>query len=339
LRKPDALKRARHDLAGEVRFQKWVQYVFDAQWQSLRKYCNDRGVALVGDIPIFIAHDSADVWARRELFDLDRTGLPRTISGYPPDAFNVEGQRWGHPHYDWAEHSRERYAWWIARFARTFDLFDAVRIDHFLGFNRLWCIPCKSPTAVNGKWIEGPGVHIFNALRDALGNMPIIAEDLGLLTRDAEILRDRFKFPGMRIMQFGFGSSYHLPHSYPRRCVAYTGTHDNDTIVGWFDKLRRGARKKNSSPAAELARTLSYLNSDGRDIHWAFIRALMQSPADTVIFPVQDILGLGTGARMNIPGTAEGNWHWRLSPGKLTDKLAAKLKQLVDTYDRCAARL
>jgi 4-alpha-glucanotransferase len=339
LRKPDAMVRARQELATEVRYQKWVQYVFDTQWRALRKYCNERGVALVGDIPIFVAHDSADVWAHRELFDLDRNGVPRTISGYPPDAFNVDGQRWGHPHYNWAEHVRTGYACWIARFARTFELFDAVRIDHFLGFNRLWSIPSKSPGAANGKWIEGPGVGIFNALRDALGKMPIIAEDLGLLTRDAEILRDRFKFPGMRIMQFGFGSSYHLPHSYPRRCVAYTGTHDNDTIVGWFEKLRRAARKKTSIAAAELSRTLSYLNTDGREIHWAFIRSLMQSSADTVIFPVQDILGLGTGARMNIPGTAEGNWNWRLSPEKLTDELAAKLKMFVDTYERTSVKL
>ena len=244
LRNPDALKRAMRMLAGEIRYQKFVQFTFDQQWRALRKHCNDRGVALVGDIPIFVAHDSADVWTCRELFDLDRSGLPRTISGYPPDAFNVDGQRWGHPHYNWAEHARQNYAWWVARFAGTFRLFDAVRIDHFLGFHRLWQIPASSPTAADGKWIEGPGIGLFSTLRAALGNMPIIAEDLGLLTRDAEILRDRFKFPGMRIMEFGFCASYHLPHNFPRRCVAYTGTHDNDTIVGWFEKLRRAAQEE-----------------------------------------------------------------------------------------------
>ena len=335
LRKPDALKLAQRKLAAEIRFQKFVQFIFDEQWRSLRKYGNDRGVALVGDIPIFVAHDSADVWSRRELFDLDRSGLPRMISGYPPDAFNVDGQRWGHPQYKWAEHRKEHFRWWIARFAGTFRLFDAVRIDHFLGFNRLWQIAASSPTAANGEWIEGPGAALFTAVRDALGNVPIIAEDLGLLTREAEILRDRFKFPGMRIMEFGFGGgSYHLPHRFPRRCVAYTGTHDNDTIVGWFEKLRRAVRKKNSPRASEWSRALSYLNTDGRDIHWCFIRSLMQSVADTVIFPVQDILGMGTEARMNIPGTCTGNWEWRLAPGKLTEAVASRLKDLSITYDR-----
>jgi 4-alpha-glucanotransferase len=335
LRRPDALKRASRQLADEIRYQKFVQFIFEEQWQALRKYCNERGVALVGDIPIFVAHDSADVWTHRELFDLDRTGLPRTISGYPPDAFNVDGQRWGHPHYNWAQHVRQNYAWWIARFSRTFCLFDAVRIDHFLGFHRLWQIAASAPTAAEGKWIEGPGIALFEAVRAALGNMPIIAEDLGLLTRDAEILRDRFKFPGMRIIEFGFGGgSYHLPHSFPRRCVAYTGTHDNETIVGWFQALRKAARKAGSPAAAQLNRVLAYLDSNGQDIHWSFIRTLMQSVADTVIFPVQDILGLGAEARMNVPGTAEGNWDWRLKPRMLTDDLAARLRKLSTTYDR-----
>lgn len=338
LRNPEALKRVHRTLASQIRYQKFVQFIFDEQWKPLHQYCNERGVGLVGDIPIFVAHDSADVWARRELFDLDRSGLPRSVSGYPPDAFNVEGQRWGHPHYNWAEHAKQKYAWWVARFAGTFRLFDAMRIDHFLGFSRLWEIPVNSPTAANGKWIKGPGSALFDAVRAALGPMPIIAEDLGLLTPDAAKMRNRLNFPGMRIMEFGFGSSYHLPHYYSRRCVAYTGTHDNETIVGWFEKLRQSARKKgNSTQAAELARLLSYLNTDGRNVHWAFIHSLMQSVADTVIFPVQDILGLGTKARMNVPGTAEGNWVWRVSPGKLGPELASQLKTLVQTFDRVSA--
>ena len=334
LRNPDALKRAHRTLAGEIRFQKFVQFIFDEQWCAAELLQRSRRGAGRRHSDLRRARQCGCL-AQREMFDLDRSGLPRTISGYPPDSFNIEGQRWGHPHYNWAEHRRQNYAWWIARFQGTFRLFDAVRIDHFLGFHRLWQIPASSPNAVKGKWIEGPGIGLFSAVRDALGNMPIIAEDLGLLTRDAEILRDRFRFPGMRIMQFGFGSSsYHLPHSFPRRCVAYTGTHDNDTIVGWFEKLHRAAKKKNSPCAAEMKRLFSYLDTDGREIHWRFIRALMQSGADTVIFPVQDLLGLGSEARMNIPGTAENNWDWRLSPGKLTPDIAARLMELSKTFDR-----
>ena len=325
---------ARQELTGEIRYQKFAQYLFDRQWNSLRKYCNDRGIALVGDIPIFVAHDTPmSGRGRNYSIWIDLASLARSPDIRPMPSTSKASA--GAIRITTGRSMCERASPGGSRVSRR-----------FFGF----LMPCASIissasiasgrfppslSAANGKWIEGPGIGLFTALRDALGNMPIIAEDLGLLTRNAEILRDRFRFPGMRILQFGFGSSsYHLPHSFPKRCVAYTGTHDNDTIVGWFEKLKRGAKKKNSAPAVELARTLSYLNSDGRDIHWAFIRSLMNSVADTVIFPVQDILGLGSDARMNIPGTAEGNWRWRISTGRLTDEVAAKLKGLVETFDR-----
>src|SRR4051812_23246356 len=282
LRKPAALARFRRDLADEIRFHKFVQFVFDRQWTALRTYANERGVGLIGDIPIFVAHDSADVWARRELWALNKSGEPSFVSGYPPDAFNADGQRWGHPQYDWRVHERDGYGWWVARFAAALRLFDAVRIDHFLGFQRLWYVPASAPSAKSGKWVAGPGAPLFDALRRELGDVPIIAEDLGLLTPEAAKLRDRFKFPGMRIMQFGFGgggASYHLPHRYVRRCVAYTGTHDNETIVGWYDRVRTEAKKRgNTSATAELTRTRDYLDIDGQPPHEAFLRAAMMSP-------------------------------------------------------------
>jgi 4-alpha-glucanotransferase len=338
LRKPAALDKARHELADAVRFQKFVQFAFDRQWAALRAYANERGVGLIGDIPIFVAHDSADVWARRELWALDKNGAPSFVSGYPPDAFNADGQTWNHPQYDWRAHERDGYGWWVARFAQTFRLFDAARIDHFLGFERLWYVPTSAPTAKSGKWVRGPGAPLFDALRRELGDMPIIAEDLGLLTPKAAQLRDRFKFPGMRIMQFGFGgggANYHLPHRYVRRCVAYTGTHDNETIVGWYDRVHTAARKRgNKTAAAELARVREYLNIDGQSPHEAFLRAALMSPADTVIFPVQDVLGLDGRHRMNTPGTADGNWKWRLPKGKLMPAVARWLRDLTETFER-----
>lgn len=340
LRQAAAIQRAQRAVAGEIRYQKFLQFIFDRQWQALRGYCNDRGIGLVGDVPIFVAHDSADVWARRELFDLDAAGGARTISGCPPDAFSATGQCWGHPQYSWPAHGREKYAWWIARFAGTFRLFDAVRIDHFLGFARLWRIPAKARTAIGGKWMQTPGVELFTAVRSALGELAIVAEDLGLLTREAEKLRDRFAFPGMRVLQFGLGSSgYHLPHSFPRRCVAYTGTHDNDTIIGWFNSMQHAARKKDSSASTELKSALAYLTPEAgtrnaANLHWRAIAALMQSVADTTIIPMQDLLGLGAEARMNIPGQGEGNWRWRMLPGKLTKNFAEQLSNLTTACNR-----
>jgi len=332
-RKPSALKRARQTLATQIRFHKFVQFIFDTQWSNLRKYCNDKNIALIGDIPIFVAHDSADCWAHPHLFALDKSGEPKFVSGYPPDAFSPKGQRWGHPQYHWPSHARENYQWWIDRFAATFKRFDAVRIDHFLGFDRLWQIPASAPSAASGIWIKTPGHDLFDALMRAIGDAPIIAEDLGLLIPSAEKLRDRFNFPGMRIMQFGFGDPYHLPHRHVKRSVIYTGTHDNDTIVGYFDKLKRDARR-NKDTAKQIAKAKEYLGTDLSEVHWDMIRIGMMSAADTAIFPIQDLLGLDGKHRMNIPGTEEGNWHWRLPPGKLTPELATQFRTLAEAFER-----
>ena len=345
LRKPDAIRDARQQYAGGVRFHQFVQFAFDRQWNALKRYCNDRGIGLIGDIPIFVAHDSADVWAHRDLFLLDDAGRATTISGYPPDAFNDAGQKWGHPHYDWRAHERTGFAWWVARFAHVLRQFDGARIDHFLGFDRTWHVPARARNARKGEWVGTPGDALFRALRQALGRPQIIAEDLGKVTEPAAALRDRYKFPGMRVMQFGFGGGdYHLPHRYVRNCVAYTGTHDNETIAGWFARLAREAKRagKNSPQRAELDKVKRYVcdargtgSGTGADgIAWAMIRTAMMSVADTVVVPVQDVLGLGDAARMNVPGTVDDNWRWRLRPGELTSAHAAKLAELADVYDR-----
>jgi 4-alpha-glucanotransferase len=342
LRIPSALASARRRLADSVNFHRFVQFVFDRQWNALKEYCNQRNVGLIGDVPIFVAHDSADVWAQRELFLLDDFGRAGAVSGYPPDSFNAAGQRWGHPHYNWPTHEATRFAWWIARFRRALSQFDAARIDHFLGFHRCWHVPGRARTARRGEWVCSPGEALFDALRRAIGSHAnIIAEDLGKMTPEAAALRDRCKFPGMRVTQFGFGDggAYHLPHAFVRRCVAYPGTHDNSTIVGWFDALRARARAEGrASPAArELAKARHYLNlrgTRGREVHWALIRSLMSSVADTVVFSVQDILGLDDRHRMNVPGTIEGNWRGRLRAGQLTPTIARRLCAMTHVYDR-----
>ena len=339
LRRPDALREASHCFESGVRFHRFVQFVFDRQWTALKRYCNERGIGLIGDVPIFVAHDSADVWARRDLFLLDAAGRMTTISGYPPDVFNNDGQRWGHPHYDWAAHEREGFAWWVARFAHTLRQFDGARIDHFLGFDKTWHVPARARNARRGEWVKTPGDELFRAVRRALGPAQIVAEDLGQLTDPAAALRDRFRFPGMRVMQFGFGAGgdYHLPHRWVRHCVAYTGTHDNATIVGWFQRLAQEARRtgKGSPQRAEYEKVKRYAAGDAsRGIHWPLIRLAMMSVADTVIFPVQDVLGLDDRARMNTPGTCDGNWGWRLRPGELNASHAAKLAELNELFDR-----
>jgi 4-alpha-glucanotransferase len=341
LRKPEALRDARRTLAREVRFEQFVQFIFQKQWTALRGYCHARNVGLIGDIPIFVAHDSADVWAHRELFLLDRDGQPKATSGYPPDKFNTAGQSWGHPQYHWPAHAREKFAWWIRRFRHTLELFDGVRIDHFLGFVRAWHVPGGAKDGRRGKWVPSPGKALFKRLWAALPGAcdRIIAEDLGQLTPGAVELRDQFGFPGMRVMQFGFGEGgqYHLPHLFPRRCVAYTGTHDNNTIVGWLHELRTTmSLRKHRHRSAEYMKVLRYLHSDGREVHRDFIRSLMASCADTVVFPVQDVLGLDARNRMNTPGTADGNWRWRLTADQLTPHHAARLSEMVELYDRAS---
>lgn len=336
LRDPRALADARRILKDEVRYHQFLQFVFDRQWMALKTYANKRGIGLIGDIPIFIAHDSADVWAHRELFLLDREGAPKTVSGCPPDFFNKDGQLWNHPHYDWSRHKKTKFAWWVKRFAETFRQFDGVRIDHFLGFYRVWQINAITKDARKGKWELTPGRELFTAIRKHLGNPPIIAEDLGDVTPQAIALRDDFGFPGMRVLQFGFGGGCeHLPHAQPRASVLYTGTHDNDTIRGYFDKVA-AAGKRNRRAREEFARMQRYANTngDGATLHWDLIRSAMASPANTTIFPVQDILGLGGEARMNVPGTTENNWEWRMKPGALNKSHARTLRMMSEDFQR-----
>ena len=333
LRRRAALREAERALRDRIRFYAFVQFIFDRQWSALRSYAHAKGVGLIGDIPIFVAADSADVWANPRLFLLDRMGRPKVVSGCPPDGFCIDGQLWGHPHYDWPAHRRSGFAWWVGRFESMMHRFDAVRIDHFLGFNRAWAVPARANTARHGKWLAGPGDELFRAVRQALGPVPIIAEDLGAVTDEAMRLRDRWKIPGMRVLQFGFGpgGQYHLPHFYPRRSVAYSGTHDNQTAVGWFKSLAA----PNGHIRPERAKAIGYLNlRDRKQVHWQMIRAAMLSAADTVIFPVQDVLGLGDEARMNVPGVPIGQWRWRLRAGQLRLAEARRLRELVLLSDR-----
>ena len=326
-RQPSALRAAGEQLSDELATHRFVQYKFDRQWRELRDHARRRGIGLIGDLPIFVAHDSADVWCHRELFQLDRRGQPARVSGYPPDWFNRHGQVWGHPQYAWIRHEQTGFAWWLRRFARIYELFDAVRVDHFLGFTRTWSIPARATTARGGCWVESPGFKLLAAVERKLGLLPMIAEDLGHVTAADIRLRDTFKLAPMRIFQFGFGtesdSKDHLPHNFARHCVAYNGNHDNDTIVGWYRHLRHAQREA----------VLNYAGGGNTPFHMPAIRAVMASPANTVIFPMQDVLGLDRRARMNTPGTQAGNWRWRLSSGKL-DKPARQLRLLTESFCR-----
>jgi 4-alpha-glucanotransferase len=326
-REPSALRAARRQLSQEVAFHRFVQFELDTQWKSLREHAHRRGIGLIGDVPIFVAHESADVWSHPELFQLDRRGERRRVSGYPPDVFNTDGQLWGHPQYDWAVHERTGFAWWVRRFARTFELFDAVRIDHFLGFTRTWSVPGGAPNARGGKWVASPGDKLLAAVERQLGRRAMIAEDLGHVTPADRQLREKHGLATTRILQFGFGSDAdsadHLPHSYPPLCAAYPGNHDCNTTAGWFRDL---------SPARRQ-RVLSYLGSRAAEVHLGAIRALMASPASLVIIPMQDVLGLDRRSRMNTPGTVGGNWEWRLHRTDLGAP-ARQLRLLADVFCR-----
>ncbi len=324
-------------LSDDIDFERFVQFQFERQWTALRRYAHDRGVGLIGDVPIFVAHDSADVWAHPDLFDLDERGRPRTVSGVPPDYFSRTGQRWGHPQYRWRRHRATRFAWWGQRLVRARQQFDAVRLDHFLGFHRVWAVPGSARTARRGRWVRTPGSELLATIRRRLGRMEVIAEDLGAAEPAALALRDRFGFPGMRVLQFGLadeGGNHHQPHNFPRCCVAYTGTHDNDTVAGWYAQLRRKSERGGDGLAA-WRRVLLYTGTSGRQIHWDLIRLAWLSPADVAIAPVQDLLGLDSTARMNTPGTSHGNWAWRLHGGELDGRLARRLRALT----RAAGRL
>jgi 4-alpha-glucanotransferase len=322
-----------------VREQQFMQYQFFRQWAALKNYCRERRLGIIGDIPIFVAYDSADVWANPELFDLDERGLPRSVAGVPPDYFSATGQLWGNPLYSWSKMSENGYRWWIDRIRAVLETVDLLRIDHFRGFEKYYAIPGGSKTAVHGRWLEGPGDSLFAALKEALGHLPFIAEDLGYITPEVHALRDRWGFPGMRILQFAFTnespSDYFKPYNYIPNCVAYTGTHDNDTCVGWF-KAHAEAEGTQSAEQirAEREFALRYFRSDGKEIHWDFISLAISSAADTAIIPMQDVLGLDSGARMNKPAKADLNWRWRMLETQLETGPSARLHLLNRTYGR-----
>jgi 4-alpha-glucanotransferase len=327
-RQPVALAEARRANQEEFDFHRWLQFQFHRQWAALRRYARQRGVALIGDVPIYVSHESADVWTNPELFKLDRSGEPTQISGYPPDDFCRQGQRWGHPLYNWPVHQRTGFRWWKERFAGAFRLFDAVRLDHFLGFTRLWSIPASARSAKRGRWVRTPGRVLLRAVRRAVGVRPFIAEDLGHITEADIALRDELGIPPMRILQWGLGGGepQHRPHNFLPHIVAYTGTHDTNTVVGWFQGLNPSGQKQ----------VLEYAGCDGKEVHLDLIRLALNSVANTVIVPAQDLLGLDGHARMNRPGTPTRNWQWRLPPHALTPALARKLRGMTERSDRLA---
>ncbi len=339
LREPAALERAKLELSEAITANKFIQFEFERQWNDLKAHCDRNGIRVMGDLPIYVALDSADVWANPGLFRLDADGHPLTVAGVPPDYFSATGQLWGNPIYHWDAHADTGYAWWIARFRRALEMLDMIRLDHFRGFEAFYEIPGSDTTAVNGKWVKGPGAALFEAVSAALGTLPIVAENLGVITPEVEALRQHFGFPGMAILQFAFGKDPQAPdfkpHRYPHHLVAYTGTHDNDTVVGWWrSTVGAGSTRTLQDVEEEMEYARRYLNTDGREIQWAMIRTLMASVADTVLFPLQDVLGVGSEGRMNLPGTSSGNWRWRLRGEQITPEIGAQLKMLAVTYER-----
>jgi 4-alpha-glucanotransferase len=328
-RQPAALARARAAHADAVGRHAFAQYLFFDQWRALRGRAHALGIRIVGDIPIFVAHDSVDVWAHRDLFKLDADGRPRVVAGVPPDYFSATGQLWGNPLYDWDVLARRDYGWWIARFRHLLELVDVVRVDHFRGFQAAWEVPASATTAVDGAWVPGPGAGVFRAVDAALGgSVPVVAEDLGLITDDVRELVRATGYPGMKVLQFAFGGESdhpYLPHAYrDPNCVVYTGTHDNDTTRGWFASA--------SDHERDLVR--AYVATDATDVAWDLIRLALASVADTAIVPLQDVLDLGSEARMNLPGAAEGNWEWRVRSEQLTSAVAERLARLARVYGR-----
>ncbi len=328
-REPKALDKARQELADAIEAYSFMQWVFTMQWDSLRAYANENGIKVMGDIPIFVAMDSADAWANPELFYFDEEKRPICVAGVPPDYFAVEGQLWGNPLYNWPVMKSKRYAWWIARIESALARYDLIRIDHFRGFSEYWEVPAGEKTAVNGKWVKGPGEHFFKALQHKFGDdLPIVAEDLGDISDDVYELRDAFNLPGMRVLQFafsGWGGHPFLPHNYIDNCVAYTGTHDNDTSRGWYE---------HSSKDSERDHFRRYFSTDGWDMAWTMMRGIFASCARVAMVPIQDILDLGSEARMNLPGESENNWSWRMLPGQLNDFAARRLLDLTLLYGR-----
>jgi 4-alpha-glucanotransferase len=338
-RDPQALAKWRRQLAAPIAAQRLLQFLFYEQWSELREYARARGVRIMGDLPIYVSHDSADVWTNRQYFHLDAQGNPTAVSGVPPDYFSQTGQLWGNPIYRWDALAKDGYRWWLDRFRATFAMVDMIRLDHFRGFEAYWEVAATESTAVNGKWVKGPGAALFRAAKAEMGDLPFVAENLGVITAEVEAIREEFGFPGMAVLQFAFGTDAQAPtfrpHNYPRGVAAYTGTHDCDTTVGWWGSEGRGeSTRSDEDIRRELDFARRYLNTDGKDIHWTFIRTLEASVADTVLIPMQDVLGLGTEARMNQPATMGGNWRWRYRPGDLKPELAERLRELTVLYER-----
>ncbi|QMS86179.1 4-alpha-glucanotransferase (plasmid) [Nostoc edaphicum CCNP1411] len=330
-RQPEAIQLGQQQLAEEIFYHKYLQFEFFNQWSQLKRYANQRGIKIIGDIAIYVAQDSADVWANPKNFCLEeQTGEPALMAGTPPDYFSATGQLWGNPVYNWAHLEQEDFKWWVQRFQAMLNYVDLIRIDHFRGFHAYWAVKQGETTANSGKWVLAPGEAFFQVLQEKFGQLPIIAEDLGEVTPEVYALRDRFEFPGMKILQFAFGGGLQaekrfLPFNYQSNCVVYTGTHDNDTTVGWFNQLLPQERE-------EVWRYLGCTSQLG--IHWDLIRLALSSVANQAIIPLQDVLGLGTEARMNFPGKDEGNWGWRYHQGDLTPGISDRLRTMTETYGR-----
>jgi 4-alpha-glucanotransferase len=326
-REPAALRRGARELAGELEVTRYEQFAFARQWDELKRYANERGVRLFGDMPIFVAHDSADVWAQRELFDLDEQGLPTVVAGVPPDYFSATGQRWGNPHYRWQRMQADDFRWWHERMRTQLERFDLVRIDHFRGFESYWEVPAEAETAMHGRWVKAPGDALFASLLEEFGKLPLVAEDLGLITPEVDALRLRYGLPGMKILQFAFDGSAdnpYLPHNHTVDSVVYTGTHDNDTTLGWYGSLDESAGR----------RVLDYLGRPRERMPWPLNRCALASVASLAVLPLQDVLGLGGEHRMNTPGTSRGNWQWRFQWRQVSDALPRRLKEMVHLYGR-----
>lgn len=327
-REDSAIQKAKKAHKNAIERHAFWQFLFFRHWSEVRDYAHGLGIKIIGDIPIFVAYDSADVWANRDLFYLDEKGQPTVVAGVPPDYFSETGQLWGNPLYRWDKHAMDGYAWWLERLRTVFGMVDIVRLDHFRGFAGYWEVPAEAETAVNGRWVDGPGADFFETVKESLGELPIIAEDLGEITPDVIALRDQFNLPGMKIMLFAFTDdpdNEFLPHHYPENCVVYTGTHDNDTILGWYNRVEEGERY--------FARR--YLACDEQEIHWDLIRAAWVSVAIAALAPLQDFLGLGNESRMNYPGRGSGNWKWRMRAEVLGDEvLKDRIKEMNVLYSR-----
>ncbi|MEO1791114.1 MAG: 4-alpha-glucanotransferase [Cyanobacteria bacterium J06629_19] len=328
-RDPDALNIARVDLAADIFYHEYMQFEFFRQWRDLKNYANENGIQIVGDMPIYVAHNSSDVWAFPDKFMLNaETMNPSQMAGVPPDFFSETGQLWGNPTYNWEVVQAEGYSWWLLRIQSLLDFVDLMRIDHFRGFEAFWAVPEGSPTALSGEWIEAPGYDFFDTVEEKLGKLPFLAEDLGLIDDKVHALREHYGFPGMKILQFAYGSddkNAYLPHNIERNFVVYTGTHDNDTTVGWFMQASE----------YEKLRLVNYVGAfEASSVHWAMIRLALSSVANQAVIQLQDVLGLGTQSRMNKPGIAEGNWEWRYVDAMLTPTIAGQLKNLTELYGR-----